>query len=165
MNVTAQKQFEDFRTARPVRCVSRNGANERLGTVKHELDAILSRPLNHKLRLTGVLDLAGPGAEQEHLCFVVQCLEEFRAGQMVKRSDDQLAVLIFGELQKENGVVAVKRIYRALNCKHDHIYQFTAGRRPALPLAAGSVQRCGPGGSAMVRWSDLVKFLSERRLA
>jgi hypothetical protein len=163
MSTLVQEEIDALRAARPVKCVNRNGANRELGTVAHELDAIRSRPMNHKLRLTGVLDLASPGAQQEYLCFVVQCLEEFRAGRMVKRSDDELAVLIFGALQKEQGVVSFKRVYRALNCKHDLLYRFTQGRKPLLPLAAGSAPRQGPGGSAMVRWSDLVKFISQRR--
>lgn len=151
--------------ARPVKCVGRNGAHEKLGTVGHELDAILARPLNHKLRLTGVLDLASKGAGHQHLCFVVACLEEFRAGKMVKRTDDELAVLIFGELQKAQGVVAVKRLYRALNCKHDHFYRLTAGRKPVLPLAPDSKCRRGPGGSAMVEWAALVEFIAARRVS
>lgn len=167
-----QPEFEDragrpisLAASRPVKCVDRNGANERLGTVKHELDAILARPLNHKLRLTGVLDLAGQGAEQQHLCFVVQCLEEFVAGKMVRRTDDQLATLIFGELQKQQGMVSVKRLYRALNCKHDHFYGLTQGRKPAIRLAKESVRRRGPGGSAFVEWAEVVRFIGERRVA
>lgn len=158
-------EFDTFRTGRLVKCVNRNGANERLGTVPHELDAILARPLNHKLRLTGVLDLSGREAEHQHLCFVVQCLEEFRNAQMVLRSDDELAVLIFGELQKQQGVVSVKRIYRALNCKHDHFYSLTEGRNPAVRLARDSRRRRGPGGSAFVTWPELVRFIGERRVA
>ena len=172
--ISSQHSFDALRTGRPVKCVNRNGANERLGTVAHELDAILSRPMNHKLRLTGVLDLARPGAQQQHLGFVVECLEEFRAGRTVQRTDDELAVLLFGPLQKEQGLVTFKRVYRSLNCKHDHLYLFTkagtgrAGgkdKRPGLPLAEASMPRRGPGGSAVVRWSALVKFIGERRVA
>lgn len=164
--MTASSQTElELRTGRPVKCVSRNGANEKLGTVSHELDAILARPLNHKVRLTGVLDLASKGAQHQELRFVVVCLEEFLAGKTVKRTDDQIAVLLFGELQKAQGVVRVKRLYRALNCKHDHFYNLTRGRNAPLRLAAGSACRPGPGGSGVVQWSDLVKFIGERRLA
>lgn len=152
-------------SARPVKCVGRNGANEKLGTVSHELDAILARPLNHKLRLTGVLDLASKDATQQHLCFLVACLEEFAAGKMVKRSDEDIAVLLFGEIQKRQGIVHVKRLYRALNCKHDHFYALTQGRNPALRLAEESRQRRGPGGSAVVKWAEIVRFIHERRIS
>lgn len=158
-------EFDGLRTGRPVKCVNRNGANERLGTVPHELDAILARPLNHKLRLTGVLDLASAGTDQQHLCFVVACLEEFVAGKMVRRTDDELAVLLLGPLQKQQGLVSVKRLYRALNCKHDHFYGLTEGRNPAIRLAKNSRRRRGPGGSAFVTWDEVVRFIGERRVA
>lgn len=160
-----QETLDALRTPKLVKCVNRNGANERLGTVAYELDAILTRPLNHPLRLTGVLDLAGPAAEKEYLCFVVACLDEFRAGKMVGRDDDALAVMIFGALQRAQGVVSFKRVYRALNCKHAHLYRFTEGRRPELPLMRGSAQRRGPGGSAVVTWPALVAFIGKRRIA
>jgi hypothetical protein len=170
MNSKTHPELEDragrpLPSGRPVKCVGRNGANEKLGTVAHELDAILSRPLNHKLRLTGVFDLASKDAGHQHLIFVVECLEEFCTGRTLPRTDDELAVLIFGALQKTQGVVSVKRVYRALNCKPDHFYGLTAGRKPALRLARNSAQRRGPGGSAMVAWAELVRFLGERRVA
>jgi hypothetical protein len=153
----------ELRTGRPVKCVGRNGANEKLGTVSWELEKIMNRPLNHKLRLTGVLDIGSKDAAHQELRFVVACLEEFLAGRTVKRTDDELAVLLFGELQKRQGFVRVKRLYQALNCKHDHIYNLTRGRNPALRLAADSCQRTGPGGSAVVRWDEILRFIKERR--
>lgn len=164
MTTTRQQELE-IRSGRPVKCVSRNGANEKLGTVSHELERILARPLNHKVRLTGVMDIASKGAAHAELRFVVPCLEEFLAGRTVKRSDDQIAVLLFGELQKQQRFVRVKRIYRALNCKHDHFYNLTRGRNPEIRLVEGCTKRTGPGGSGVVRWEEIVRFIGERRQA
>lgn len=171
MNAAAlQPELEDAKgrplvSGNQVWCVNRNGANKELGTVSHELDAILARPLNHKLRLTGVLNLGGRKAKKQYLVFSYICLQEFKAGKMVKRTDDELAVLLFGELQKRQGVISMKRLYRALNVKHDHLYDLTNGRKPAFELADGSNQRRGPGGSAMVEWAEVVRFIKERRVA
>ena len=162
MIATLPKQTDmAFRhVTKKVRCVDRKGARMELGVGFAELDAILNRPLNHKLRLTGVLDIGSKGSSHEELCFVVECLREFDAEKMTRRSDAQLALLIFGEAQP---LVKAKRVYEALNCKHDHFYQLAADK--VIPLARRSAQRRGPGGSAVVEWSALVAFITERRLA
>lgn len=160
MSATLQTDFELRRLGKPQMCVKRDGAQQMLGVDHAGLEAILNRPLNHKLRLTGVLDIASRDASHQHLHFVVVCLREFDAGVMVKRTDAQMTELIFGPEQK---LMFGVRVRRALNCTHDHFYALAADG--VLPLKRGSAQRRGPGGSAVVEWSALLNFIKQRRLA
>lgn len=157
---TLQGDMEFRRLGRLEKCTDRKGARLELGCGFAELEAILDRPLNHKLRLTGVLDIGSKGSKHQELCFVRECLREFDAGKMVRRSDEELAELIFG---KKQPLVFAICCYRALNCKHDHFYGLAADG--VIPLARKSVQRRGPNGSAVVEWAALVGFIKERRIA
>lgn len=157
---TLQTEMEFRRLGRLEKCTDRKGARLELGVGFAELEAILDRPLNHKLRLTGILDIGSKGSKHTELCFVRECLREFDRGQMVQRSDEDLAELIFGVKQ---ALVFANRVYRALNCKHDHFYSLAADG--VIPLARKSVQRRGPNGSAAVEWSALVAFVKTRRIA
>lgn len=160
MAANAHPELDLPPSGRLEKCVARNGAQYLLGLAAWELDNVLNRPLNHKQRLMGVLCIASKGAQQSELRFVGECLREFASGKSVGRSDEQLAALIFGKARK---LVRAREVYRALNCKHDHFYGLAADG--LIPLARNSEQRRGPGGSAVVEWGSLVKFIGERRVA
>lgn len=158
--MATQTEFELRRTARLEKCTDRKGARLELGVGFADLEAILDRPLNHKLRLTGILDIGSRGSAHAELCFVRDCLREFDAGKMIRRTDEQLAELIWGP---KRPLLKAQAVYRGLNCKHDHFYSLAADG--VIPLARKSRQRRGPGGSAVVEWAALVSFIRERRFA
>lgn len=115
--------------------------------------------------IRGVLDVASRDAERRELRFAVVALEEYKRAQLAEaqlpeRTDEQLAELVFGKPQP---LVRARWIYRALNCKPSHFYDLVTER--VIRLARGSVQRCGPGGSAVAEWSELVRFITARRVA
>lgn len=109
-------------------------------------------------KIRGVWDIASPKAERQELrLLAVACMEHLKE-LTVEREDAELARLIFGLPEP---LVRVQRIYARFNCHPTHLYDLV--REKALKLAKGSMQRPGPGGSAVVEWTELLRFLKVRR--
>ena len=106
----------------------------------------------------GVIDIASHGAERQELRFSVVGVEEFKRQARVERTDEDLMRLIFGASVP---LVRVQRIYARFNCHPTHVYDLA--REKVLRLAKGSAQRTGPGGSAVVEWNELLRFIKDRR--
>lgn len=140
------------RLKRPL--ADRAGARAMLDVEDWQLDRLLD---GGKIR--GVLNIASPKARQDIRLLVV-ALEEFKRELVVERSNDELAKLIFGQPQP---LIRAQRIYSRLNCHATHFYDLA--REGVIRLARGSEQRTGPGGSAVVEWAELRRFIQQRRLA
>ena len=152
MSAQTELPLSAARIKRPL--VDRSGARAILDTEDWQLDRLLDAG-----RIRGVLDIASPGAKQE-LRLLAVALEEHKRELVIERTDDELLRLIFGQPQP---LVRVQRIYARLNCHPTHLYDLA--REQVIRLAKGSTQRSGPGGSAVVEWSELQRFIHERRRA
>ena len=155
---TAPLQLRDARIQRPT--VDRNGARAILDLEDWQLDALVDTGA-----LRGVLNIASRHTERRQLRFLVVCLEEYRqaaraGARAPQHSNDSIAQLLFGAPQPQ---VRAQRIYRALNCKHTHLYALAA--QNLMHLLPDAAPRTGPGGSAVVAWSQLLSFIAQRRLA
>lgn len=62
----------------------------------------------------------------------------------------------------KNTLVRMTAVRRALNCKACHLYNLVT--EGTIHLAPQSQQRRGPGGSALVKWTDLLAFITLRRI-
>lgn len=141
------------RLKRPM--VDRAGARVMLDTEDWQLDRLLDAG-----KIRGVLDIASRGAERQELRLLVVAIEEHKRGLVIERTDAELAAMIFG---LPRPLVRVQWIYARLNCHPTHLYDLA--REKVLCLAKGSEQRSGPGGSAVVAWAELLRFIKERRRA
>lgn len=138
---------------RPV--LDRSGARAILDCEDWQLDRDVDEG-----RVVGILDIACPNASRRELRFPTVALAEAREGKRVERTHEELARLIFG---LANPLVRARWVYRSLNCKHTHLYELlNAG---ALKAQRGSVARTGPGGSVVIAWPELVRFIKARRLS
>jgi hypothetical protein len=156
--LTPPLQLRDARIQRPT--VDRNGARAILDLEDWQLDALVDTGA-----VRGVLNIASRDTERRQLRFVVVCLEEYRQATLAhtrvpQHSDDSIAQLLFGAPQPQ---IRSQRIYRALNCKHTHLYALVA--QNLLRFATDEVPRSGPASNAVVAWSQLLHFITKRRLA
>lgn len=149
----AELPLSAVRVRRPL--TDRAGARERLDVDDWQLDRWLDAG-----KIRGVLDIASRGAEKQELRFLSVAIEEFKRELVMERTNEEFARAIFGLPQP---LLRAQRIYSRLNCHPTHFYDLA--REKVLRLAKGSEQRTGPGGSAVVEWSELLRFISQRRRA
>jgi hypothetical protein len=147
-------------------CVDSNGARAILDKEDWQMEAILDLGA-----VRGVVNIARKDSARKELRFVVVCLEEYKAAQRtgakpLERTPAELTELIFG---KPRPYVRVQAVYRAFNSSHYHFYRMAADYRRCrdkdFELSQQTTRRGGPGGSAVVEWSALVKFIEKRRIA
>lgn len=110
--------------------------------------------------IKGVLNIASPSAAKKELRFLFICLEEYAREIEVERSDELIAGMVWG---LKRPLVKAHWVYTRLNCHATHFYDLA--RERVIKLAKGSEQRCGPGGSAVVEWADLLEFVKQRRIS
>lgn len=114
--------------------------------------------------LTGVLDVSAGMGEVRELRFARQCVEEWRAGQREIRTDEELAELVFGGYARTTGFTTRNSARRRLVVTWQTMGALTHAETPRrLRLATGSAWRPGPGGSPVITWAELVRFVGERR--
>jgi hypothetical protein len=131
------------------------GARAMLDAEDWQLAALVDQGL-----VRGVLDIRSATATRRELRFSVVAIEEYKRGLVTERTGADLAEILFG---RPGSMVKARWVYRALNCKPCHFYLLATQR--VIRLAKGSRQRVGPGGSAVVEWSELVNFINNRRIA
>jgi hypothetical protein len=109
-------------------------------------------------RLAWAINVAGATAERRDLRIPLCCVQDCQAG--LRRDLDAAHIyrFYFGEAT----LVKARKIYRALNIKHNHFYALVG--EGVIRLAKGSAQRRGPGGGAVVTMLDLVNFITARRI-
>ena len=143
--------------------LDRRGAIAVLDEEDWQLETIIYGPKRadrDALKLTGVIDIASRGVNKQELRFLVICLTEYKRGELVPRTAEDLAQLFFGLPQP---LVRARWVYRGFACHETHLYDLH--REGVLKMAKGCVQRSGPGGGGVFEWDALVDFIKKRRIA
>lgn len=141
-----------------IACVSLEAASAQLG-----LRWVDVRRAAEEGLLTGV-DV-GTGAEQDHYRFARVALDEFARDARVLRTDAELAELIFGLAARQSGLTRRVAFTERLGISEHTVTRLLAltGER-GLRLAPDTKSAKGPGGSPLIQWSELVRWVGVRRL-